>query len=718
METVIRSVCQACHCECGVLVHVRHGRVTRVEGDPKHPMNRGFVCVKGRAQPQVVHHPDRLKYPLKRAGERGGGKWRRISWEEALNDIAAKLTAIKEKYGAEAIATMHGTGPRPALYSTALLATALGSPNVVSTDLHICVMPSHVAERWTYGRSIMMEEGPDYLNSNCIMVIGGNPLASHPPRGMEILEARRKRKARLIVVDPRRTELAAKADLWLPIRPGTDLALALGMINIIIDEELYDKDFVSKWCHGFDKLRESIREYPLNKVAEITCLPPDKISEAARIYAGTRPAVLHHRVAIEHNINSTQTCRALAILIALTGNIDVPGGNVLPMSLKGYIGHGHLLGGGRMFRIDRELEEKRIGCREYPLVSGPKAGVPFVVAPLAHQAMRAGQPYWIKGLFCAGGNPVLNMQNVKDLWTAMKNNLELHVVADFFMTPTAEIADYVLPAATWLERDDTCDSPPYTNYISARQKVIEPLYESWHDMKIVIELARRIPWANRKFLPWNDVDEFNEALVKDAGITFQHLKEQGYVVVPMQYRKYEKDGFHTPTGKVELYSTAFAEQGYNPLPTYREPPESPVSTPELLKDYPYILYTGGRHIEFFHSEGRQIPALRRRVPDPLVEMHPETARQENIKDGEWVWLETPQVRGERVRLKAKITDDIQPGMVHARHGWWFPEKPAPEHGCFESNISVVITDEPPREEICASVRTRGTLCRIYRGADE
>jgi len=299
------------------------------------------------------------------------------------------------------------------------------------------------------------------------------------------------------------------------------------------------------------------------------------------------------------------------------------------------------------------------------------------------------------------------------VWQVLKNNLELLVVSEFFMTPTAELADYVLPAATWFERDDTCNSM-YTNYIAARQKVVEPMGECWHDMKISIELVKRIPWADRRFLPWNDIAEYNEALVKGTGMTFQELKQKSCVIIPMKYKKYEEKGFNTPTGKVELYSTAFEKQGYDPLPFYREPPESPFSTPELFREYPLILYTGSRHVEFFHSEGRQIPALRKLVPDPLVEIHPDSAQKLGIRDEDWVWIETPQIKGERVRLKAKVTDRVHPKMAHARHGWWFPEKPAPEHGCFESNINVVTTDDPPREEICASVRTRGTLCKIYK----
>jgi thiosulfate reductase/polysulfide reductase chain A len=457
MEKVVRTVCQACHCECGVLAHVNNGRVIKIEGDPENLMNRGFICVKGRVQPQVLYHPDRLKYPMRRVGSRGSGKWEKISWEAALDEIAEKLTKNREQNGPESFAVIHGTGPRPTLYSTALLAYSLGTPNVISVDLHICFLPGLVAEDWTYGSSIMVETGPDYLNSDCILVIGGNPLNSHPPRGLEILEARKKRKAKLIVIDPYRTELASKAELWLQIRPGTDVALAMGMIKVIIDEELYDKAFVQEWCLGFEELRERVREYPLERVAELTWVAADKIREAARIYATTKPAVLHKRVAVEHNVNSTQTVRALAILIALTGNIDIPGGNLLPVSLPGYISQGDLVGENKRFRPAREIEEKRIGAEQYPLISGPDAAFVFVPAPLAHEAIRDGKPYPIKALFCAGGNPVMNMQNVKSVWASMKNNLDLHVVADFFMTPTAEIADYVLPAAHWLERDDTCD---------------------------------------------------------------------------------------------------------------------------------------------------------------------------------------------------------------------------------------------------------------------
>jgi thiosulfate reductase/polysulfide reductase chain A len=701
MEKKIRSICQACHCNCGVIVHVKDGKVNRVTGDPGHPMNKGFICVKGQAQPDLLYHPDRLKYPLKRTGGRGEGKWQRITWDEALDEIAEKLTGIQGKYGAESIAVMTGTGPRTGNNTARLFCLMMGTPNRISVDNHICFAPSAAAESSTYGEmTTMMEIGPDYENAECIVVWGANPVHSHPPRGEDIVQAKRKRNVKLIVVDPRRIELAAMADIWLPVRPGTDLALALGMINIIIGEGLYDKDFVEKWCHGFEELKKHVQEYTPEKVAAITSLPAEKIKEAARLYAKTKPAALHHRIGIEHNINSTQSGRALAIMVALSGNLDVKGGNVFQQLPKGFSNPCNRLG------FPEDIKKKRIGNAEYPMTEG------FVHCALSVEAMLNGK---LRAIYNTTGNPVVDMQDSKKMWRAL-NNLELLVVADFFMQPTAELADYVLPASTWLEKDDMGDFPNlmYTNYIAAGQKAIEPLYECRDDREILIELGKRISWPNRVPMPWRDTDELNNAMVKDMGMTYKDMQDKGYIVEPMKYRKYVERGFRTPTGKVELFSTRFEKFGFDPLPVYHEPPESPLSTPELLPEYPLILITGGRHVCHFNTEARQISRLRKLDPEPRIDIHADTAREAGIVEGDWVWLETPQVEGERVKFKARISEVVRPGVVHAPHGWWFPEKPGPEHGCFESNINVVLTGDPPREAICGSVRTRGTLCRIYK----
>lgn len=708
----IRTVCQACHCECGVLVSVDQGRAVKIEGDPGHPMNKGATCIKGRSYLETQYHPDRLKYPLKRAGRRGEGKWQRVSWEQALSEIASQITSLKDRSGPQAFASIHGTGPRSSFVATHLMTNAMRSPNVVSVDCHICYEPSVIAEKATMGESVMIEHGPDYPSANCIVVWGGNPETSHPPLGQQVLRAKKERGAKLIVIDPRRTRVAGLADLWLQIRPGTDGALALAMINTLISEKLYNMEFVNRWCLGFEQLKNRAAEYPPERAAEITWVPADTIRQAARMYATTRPATLHHRVAVEHNINSTQACRALSILLALTGNVDVEGGNLLRVQTPGYIGRGALFGNDKRFRMDDASEWKRIGSRQYPLLSGPEAlGFPFVVAPLWIDNLASEEPYPIKAMYCAGGNPVVNCQDSRRVWDLLQK-LDLFVVADFFMTPTAEAADYVLPVKTWLERDECCDLL-YNNYIAARQKVVETPFEALDDLEIAIGLVQRLPWADRSFLPWKTVAEHNEWAMKGTGVGFDEFKKRGYIVQPMRYKKYETGRFQTPSGKIELSSSIFQRHGYDPLPGYREPAESPYSTPELSVDYPLVLTTGARHIEYFHSEGRQIPSLRKRVPDPEMEVHPETAAQYGIRDGDWVWIETPKAKGQRIRMKAIVTDGIDPRVVHARHGWWFPERPAPEHGCFDSNVNAVLTNGP-REEICCSVATRGTLCRIYK----
>ena len=698
-----------------MLAHVEDGRIVRIQGDRDHPNNKGYICVKGKAEAERLYHPDRLLYPLRRVGERGDGKWERVSWETALDGIASALTAVKDGYGPEAIAAIRGTGPR-AGGCASILPYALGSPNAISVDLHICYAPSLLAENVTIGTSITMEKGPDYENAGCILVIGGNPVVSHPPRGRDLLRGRIA-GAKLIVVDPRRTKLAEDADIWLQIRPGTDAALVMGMINIIIERGLYDRDFVEKWCLGFDDLAERASEFPVERVAELTWLPAEKIIEAAVLYATTKPAVAHHRVAMDQNINSTQSSRAIIDLIAITGNIDVKGGNLLPPKIAGYWPTGMLSGGG-ITKPPPEVEDRRIGADVFPLISSSKGrfcGGPtliFVHPGLAMEAMSEGRPYPLKALYCSGGNPLINTMDVRRFRDALLR-LDLLVVADYFMTPTAELADWVLPATTWLERDELCDDG-YTDYIATRQKCVEPLGEAWDDLRIVIELVKRIPWADRERIPWDSPAECYDWMVKGMGLTFADLKRMGYFQSPRVYKKYETSGFDTRSGKVELRASRLEDFGYDPLPGFVEPPESEASTPELAKEYPLVLITGARQIEYMTSEGRQVRTLRDHRPDPELDIHPDTARRLGVAGGDWVWLETARVRGERVTLKVRVTDSVDPRVVSASYGWWFPEQPGPEHGCFDSNVNVLLDMDQPREAICGSVPLRGTLCRVYR----
>jgi anaerobic selenocysteine-containing dehydrogenase len=283
------------------------------------------------------------------------------------------------------------------------------------------------------------------------------------------------------------------------------------------------------------------------------------------------------------------------------------------------------------------------------------------------------------------------------------------VSIELFMTPTVEQADIVLPAATWLEKDEVVD---LANIITARNKAIEPVGECWDELKITFEILKRMG-VKFSLIPVESPEEYNDFRLRKLGMTFEDLKRKHTLIAPTEYRKYEKDGFRTPSGKVELYSSIFKEYGYDPLPYYIEPVFSPVSTPEVVKEYPFVLTTGNRRIVYMHSMGRQIPWLRELAPDPQMEIHPQTADGLGIEESDWVWLETPYAEG-RVMQRAKLTMGIHPKVVHCEAHWWFPEKPGPDHGHWEVNINALMPGSPPYDLIGGTSPLRGGLCKIYK----
>lgn len=705
-----KTACQACHCECGVIVEVRDGRVVHIEGDPDHPENQGIMCPKGLSYIDLLYHPDRLKYPLKRTGKRGEGQFERIGWDEALDIVAKEFNKIREKHGPEAIGFAWNDGPRTYCVPYTALLYAMGSANSLLVA-HICHMPSYIADSLSFGKMVSSEVGPDYLNSRCIMIWGCNPPATHPSKAKQIFEGMAK-GAKLIVVDPIFTPLASKADLWLQIRPATDDALALGMLHVIINENLYDRDFVEKWCNGFEPLRKRVQDYPPQRVSKITWIPEEEIIQAARMYATLKPSSFHHRTALEMHTNTFQTLRALAILMAITGNIDVKGGNVINSLPKGYKSYFELMT-GYDFRPPAEVENKRIGVKEFPVLCGAESFRPFSHLPTAIKSMITGKPYPIKGVFGAV-NWITACENAKEAYEAIMN-LDFLMISDFFMTPTAELADIVLPAATWLENDDYCDIS-YLNFFSLRQKVIEPVGECWDEKKIALEIAKRMGILEKYAIRASSVEEFNDFRVKGMGKTFDEMKEIMYVKEPFNYKKYEQGGFDTPTAKVDLYSTVLAKHGYDPLPYYEENPETPLSTPELAKKYPLLLITAGKHIAFYHSANRQIRWLRELNPEPTIDIHPETAEKRGIQDGDWVWIETSKKTQGRVKQKARLTLAVHPQVVHAEAHWWFPERQGElrRQGFWESNINVITPSDPPYDPIVGSTPLNGLLCKVYK----
>jgi anaerobic selenocysteine-containing dehydrogenase len=693
-DTVVKSHCRMCHGGCGVLVYTKDRKIAKIAGDPDCPINHGTLCSKGLASTQLVYHPDRLTHPVRRIGPKGSGHWQRISWEEALDTIAERILDNKAQYGAESVVLGYGTGREneAVIYRFANL---LGSPNVLTAG-HFCYGPRIATSILTCGSNPIV----DYENNpKCIMVWGNNLTISNPDcyKG-ESFSNSLNAGAKLIAVDPRLTRIAARADIWLALRPGTDTALALGLLNVMVAEELYDEQFVRNHVYGWEQFVERVNEYPLDKVEKITWVPRNKIEQAARLFATTRPAAIQWGVAIEQQVNCADNNRALMALMGITGNIDAKGGQVLFNTAN--IRNVGQFGAHRM--LPCQQAEKRLGGHRFRL-----AGNFAIINPkCVWDAILEEEPYPVKMLFLISSNPVLTRANAREVYRALKK-VEFMAVSDFFLTPTAELADIVLPAATWLEMDYIGDFWKRHGYLLPRRKVVQ-IGECRSDHEMLNDLAHRVGQGEHW---WSSFEGGLDYILEPMGITWQDFKKMDYIRGEVRYQKYKKRGFSTPTKKFELYSTRLESWGYDPLPQYREPPESPFSTPALYENYPYILITGRRLAGFFHTENRQLSWLRELHPDPVVEIHPETGQKLGIRDGDWVIIESP--RG-KVRQRAKLFAGMDPRIISAEHGWWFPENKDPGHGWDESNINI-LTDNA--YEACdpamgaTSVRT--LLCKIY-----
>jgi anaerobic selenocysteine-containing dehydrogenase len=681
--------------------------VTHLEGDPESP-TWGTMCAKGLASIQETYNPNRIMHPLKRRAERGGGEWERISWEQALDIITERMKERIGKYGASSVAVCQGTGRGYNRY-TFRFARSIGTPNV-GVPADFCYGPRLAV----FG---MMVGGRLYCDYHGW---GGEYPKTHISWGkqLEITNADGEmavwflhaldRAEHLILIDPRATALAGRADLWLRVRPGTDAALALGMLNVIINEELYDHGFVDKWTYGFDRLRERVQEYPPERAAETTWIPEEKIIRAARMLATAKPACIQIGESLEASNNSIQTLRAIVCLMAVTGNIERPGGMIswLPPST----------GPMEDFAIEVPApQEVPVGADEFRLLGQP----PFPVChmhTLFNQLRDGTSP--IRVVHLQGTNPLVAYPNTRQVKEGLLN-VDFLSVADLYMTPTAEYADVVLPVAHWLETDDIWDMHPRF-IIGAINKLVDPPGVAWPDNKIFNELGKRIApeyW-------FDNVEEMLDHQLRKADITWREFSNMSFLArtgKDQPYHKYRTDywreggGFPTATGKVELYSTVMEELGYDPLPYYREPNEGPYSTPELAKEYPFILSTGGRQPYYFHSQYRQVPWLRERQPYPTVQIHPDTAGELGIEEGEWVWIETP--RG-RIRQVAHLFEGMDPRVVVAQASWWYPEEAGPDHGLWRSNANVLTSSDPPFDPAMGSATFRALLCRVYKAEDE
>ncbi|MGD0229802.1 MAG: molybdopterin-dependent oxidoreductase [Syntrophorhabdales bacterium] len=671
--------CALCDHSCGAEVTVENGRVLKVEGQKSHPLNKGRLCPKGQAMIEHLYHPDRLKYPLKKVK----GRWQRITWDRAVSEIAEKLKKLKAMHGPSVLAFFLGSKGVENLETTSLtqrFKAAFGSPNFFSVE-SICFRMRLRSRQFTFGKYLVEE-----LDSNLYILWGHNPAVSDLPLALAIKENIRK-GAKVIVIDPRKIPIADKAEMYLAIRPGTDGALALALMYVMIKERLYDAAFVEKWTYGFDKLVRHIQQYTPEWAERITWVKADDIRTLARRFAGIRGAAIYHGTCTQdQSANGSQTDRAFAILQTLTGNINVPGGWVISPRL-------------RLADISLPFPGKPLGTEEYPLfyqmwgrtsVNGVMNMVPESV------------PDKLKAFIVAGGNPLVTMPDSNALRDAFRK-LDLVVVYDQFMTETAEFADYVLPAVNQLElwglayNYNVCHCLPY---LMLRQPVVEPYYECRSIRSFYTDLAEACGFGDK--FPWKSDDELVAHELEPSGVSFEMLKTrpEGLHYKGKTY-DLKKGSFATPTGKIEIYSEAFKEAGFDPIPTYREPDKGPRGSrwAELGEKYPLILSTGTRNVFFTGTMLHNIKSLRLRSPFPKAELGPKTAEQYGIGHGDDIVIETD--RG-RVTMKASVDERTMEGVVLVPHGW-------PREG----NCNL-LTDCNCREPIMGYPQWKGLLCSIRK----
>jgi len=716
---IIPSCCFSCNTACELLVFRRKsdGRVVKIEGDPSSPITKGVLCPKGLAAADLLYNSERLKKPLRRVSPKDRLsaepiQWEEISWEDALDEVANKILGYRERGGARSVAFLEGTRRGwSRVYSR--LSNAFGTPNHGAAGWAQCLWPRLVDCKVSFGAQY--SEACDFPNTDCILVWGSNPPATWPILGADIMDAM-ERGAKLIVVDPRLSETAAKADLWMRLKPGTDTDLALGMIQVIVLEELYDKAFVEDWTSGFEYLAQDLVWRTPKITEKLTGVPADMVVQAARLFALSAPACISRCVSVDQTADSIQTCRALSILSAITGNIDVPGGNVA-VSLRGEKSqntHEFILAD----RVPPESLKDRSGYEKYPLLCGPLSPVPSNHMPSFWEQVASGKPYQIKAALIFGSNAAVSYTNASRVKEGI-GQLEFLAVCDQFMTETAKMADIVLPASSWLERENVISSFQTANEYTVFQRPCATVGEARSDVAILGDLAERLGLGE---LFWKNPQDLYDYLLRPTGLSFNQALEKRRLYAPLVFGASRKSGFKTPSGKVEVYSSLLKAQGVDPIPrgTLKEDAlkkasgegdaegageGADTSAPEKAssKTYPFAFSTGARSIFFRHTENRRNPWLIAKDPRPLVYINTDTAAGLGIADGDLVEVFTPTGTA---RLYAKLEPEVAQDFIQAVPGW---------EG--KGNINYALGWENFTQGI-GTVPMRGLHCGVRKVSDE
>ena len=644
----VATTCEMCFWRCGVLAAVVDGRIVRVEGNPEHPQNQGRLCARGNAGTGLLYDPDRLKTPLLRTGARGEGQFKAVSWNEALDYLAAKLVKLREEHGPESVALFpHGNGAR--FFAT--LMKAYGTPNSAEPSFAQCRGPREVGYSLTFGRGLGSPEPVDLEEARLIVLIGSHLGENVFTSQVAAFTLGLSRGAKLIAVDPRFSTAASKADWWLPIRPGTDIALLLAWMHVLIAEGLYDKEYIATYAAGFDKLAAHVNEFTPEWAETITDIPAAKIRETARAMGQAKPAVVVHPGRhVTWYGDDTQRARAMAILTALLGSWGRRGGLFLPTSIE-----------SGSFDLPDFPEPKR-GRADGAGSRFPLAPEELGVTNGLIDATLSGQPYPIKAWIVYGQNVLESIPQPARTIEAIKK-LDLMVVVDVLPVDQIKYADLVLPEATYLERYDppTIVESAKQPFIAVRSPACEPLYDSKPGWWIARELARRLDLL--AYFPWETPEQHLETILRPTSVNTRELLSRGVVSFPgkpyLEDRPIDQRSFDTPSGKIELFSQELADLGADPMPLLT-PPEQP--PPGFLR----LIYGRAPVHSFARTQNNKV--LNALMAENEIWLHTSTARAHGVTDGDRIVMENRDgVRSDPIR--ARVTEGIRRDCAYMVHGF-------------------------------------------------
>jgi thiosulfate reductase / polysulfide reductase chain A len=641
----VATFCELCFWSCGVVARARGNRVLSLRGHPEYPNANGKLCGRGQAGAASVVDSDRLKYPMIRTGRRGEGKFRRAGWPEAYRVIAAGFRRIRERYGPEALALFyHGSGG-PLMRQ---LLVAYGSPNYAAPSYAQCKGARNVGYQLTFGEKIVSPEPLDLEATRCMVLFGSHLGENAHNSQMQEFVSARARGAKLVVLDPRQSTAAARADVWLPIRPGGDTAVILAWLHLLVAEGTYDRAFVEAHTIGFDRLARHVAPFTPEWAAERAAVPAARIVEAYRLITAARPAVAVHpgRHTAWYGEEDTQRARAQAILTALLGAWWRPGG---------------------IYRSERAA------VPDYPTPDFPEPKLdvdraagrfPFaeeVTTNGIRDATRTGRPYPVKGWLVHGTNLVQAMPNVRETVEAIAA-LDLLVVVDVLPTEITQYADVLLPEDTYLERfDDLSVGFTKTPYVGLRQPVVRSPHETRPAWRIAKELAAELGLAD--FFPWATFEEYLDVRLRAAGLSLEALRRDGIAKVARRTPLYLPEGeayrWHTPSGKIELFSQRLADAGFDPLPAWKGPPPPSAGSFRLLYGRS-PLHTFGRT--------QNNPILSDLEPENVLWMSPAAAAALGLAAGEPVVVANAH-GSETTPLPLKVTERMPDDAVYLVHGF-------------------------------------------------